>query len=300
LAGRRLGDDGVHDLAARQSLDDALRFLMASSYGQSVRADFNAILARHAITETTLWNLRVLAGWLPPRGVDLVRKIAGWFEILNIEGHAVALVAGTRWSESPVALGALATVWSEAKNTASLDELRATLARSPWNDPGGATLADILLGLRLGWARWLRTILPDAASWGDGALALAIAKGRFLRPADGRSRSLPRIAELGSGWRAATDVADLARRVPSTARWVFADVHSAEDLWQAEHLWWERVDHDAASLLRHARLGRTVVVVAAMLLVTDCWRVQAALDRAARGRAVSDTAGAKGWAHAIV
>ena len=39
--------------------------------------------AQRAIAETALWHVRVLAGWMPPRGIELVRILAAWFELAN-------------------------------------------------------------------------------------------------------------------------------------------------------------------------------------------------------------------------
>jgi hypothetical protein len=66
LARRRLGD-GVAELAAKTSLDEALAFLSASSYGHRLKGDLDIISAQRAIGDTSVWHLRVLAGWLPPR-----------------------------------------------------------------------------------------------------------------------------------------------------------------------------------------------------------------------------------------
>jgi hypothetical protein len=58
-----------------------------------------------------------------------------------------------------------------------------------------------------------------------------------------------------------------------------------EDLWRAEGRWWERVDRDAAAMLRGGRPGRPTVAAAAARLTADVWRTQAALEAAAWGAA---------------
>lgn len=285
LARRRLGDEGVRALAAKQSLGEALQFLSASSYGHRFRADLDLASAQRAVAETSVWHLRVLTGWLPPGGLEFVRAPAGWFELANVESRAAALAAAGRWHESPYALGSLATVWPKAADAMTLAQLRAALAHSVWGDPGGDALADIFLGLRIAWSRRLRTVLRQARDWADGGLALAVAKARFTGTGPASAAPPPRVPELGAKWRDATDLQEFARGLPASGRWVLAQVRQPADLWEAEHLWWLRVDRDAALLLERGRSGRTVVVAAATLLVTDCWRTLAAIERAARGSA---------------
>ncbi len=289
LARRRLGDDGVTALAAKTSLGDALAFLAASSYRQRIHGDLDVLAAQRAIAETSLWHLRVLAGWLPPRGVQCIRAVAGWFELLDIENHACAIVAGERWSEPLYPLGALATVWPRAASTTTLRELRRALGHSAWGDPGGDHLSDVLLGLRLGWSRALRAVAPAAREWGDGALALALAKGLFAGSRREEGSKTPDVPELGDRWRAASDLTAFAGAIPITGRWVLQDVRQFSDLWHSERSWWTRVDHEAAQLLRARQLGRTAVLAAAMLLVTDCWRTLAALEQAARGPSAQES-----------
>jgi hypothetical protein len=288
LARRRLADDGVAALAATGSLGDAVAFLAASSYGSRLEGHTDGLAARRAIAETTLWHLRVLAGWLPSRGVHALRAVAGWFELLDIETHAWALAAGDRWRDPPLPLGALATVWPRVSATTTLRELRVVLAHSSWGDPGGDELVDILLGLRLGWARALRDVVPTARAWGDAALALNVAKSMFAHTPSGNDRKRPDVPELGAAWRRTTTIAAFAAAIPDSARWVLHDVRQFPDLWHAERTWWLQVDREAAQLLRSQPLGRTAVIAAAMLLVTDNWRTLAAFDEAARGSVRED------------
>jgi hypothetical protein len=283
LARRRLGDEGVQALTRLASLPDALRYLADSSYGHRVRGDLDVAGARRAIAETSLWHLRVLTGWLPPAGVEIVRALAGWFELANMEARAATLASQERWQEPSYTLGALFTVWPKASGAATLDQLRVVLAHSVWGDPGGNGLREVFLGLRLGWYRRLRAVLPQAGAWADGGLVLALAKARFTGTPSSAPEALPRVPELGTKWRRARDVQELARAVPASGGWVLANVQRPEDLWEAERRWWLRLDADAGALLGRPRLGRTTVVAAATLLITDCWRTQAALEQAAAG-----------------
>jgi hypothetical protein len=291
LARRRLGDEGVGTLAAKASLADALQYLSTSSYSHRIRMDLDVAGAQRAVAETSLWHLRVLAGWLPASGVQSLRAVAGWFELLDIESHAWGVVAGERWDESPFPLGALATVWPRIVPTTTLGQLRIVLAHSTWGDPGGDELKDILLGLRLGWSRALRTVVPAARAWGDGALTLALAKSLFSGSSP-EGRKAPDVPELGAVWRQATDLESFSQAVPRSGRWVLQDVRQPSDLWRAERSWWRRVDREAAQLVESPRLDRTVVIAAATSLVTDCWRTEVALEQAARASVPREAADA--------
>jgi hypothetical protein len=284
LARRCLGDEGVAALVAKASLADALAFLTTSSYGHTVRMDLDVAGAQRAVAETSLWHLRVLAGWIPPKGVRSLRAIAGWFELLNLESHAWAMASRERWNEVPLPLGALATIWPRAIETTTLHGLRGVLAHSNWGDPGGDELPEILLGLRLGWAGALRAVVAGAREWADGALTLALAKELFAAARLPERRKLPRVPELGTTWSKATHLATFRDAVPASGRWVLSDVGQPSDLWRAERSWWIRVDRDATRLLARPALDETVVIAAATLLLTDCWRTQAALEQAARGQ----------------
>lgn len=282
LARRCLGD-AAEEVATQPSLSAALRVLSDSTYGHGMKGDMDLESAQRAVAGTALWHLRVLAGWLPPEGVALVRALAGWFEMGELEELAVVLeTMGPR--PAGLHLGALAAVGGAA-DAASLAELRQLLAHSEWGDPGGVTLADILLGMRLGWARALRRTVSEREAWGAGALALAAAVALFLRADRGEAPAAGRIPEFRAGWAEAQDVAGFVATVPSPGRWVFRDVREPEELWRAERAWWLRLERDAAALLKGHSLGRETVLGAAALLVADSRRVQGALARAARGGA---------------
>src|SRR5690242_12986624 len=147
---RRLDWSGARELAASPSLAAAVQTLAGSPYGRAVPAGASLAQAQHAVAATLLWNLRVLAGWLPAAGVRALRVLAGWFEIANVDQHLQALDGGT--GEPPFRLGTLATAWPRLAATGSAAELRAALSASPWGDPGGDTVRDIGLGMRLAWA----------------------------------------------------------------------------------------------------------------------------------------------------
>ena len=85
LVRRRLGADGARRLAACGSLGDALGLLAATPYGANIRRDQPLAAAQHEVAGILLWDLRVLAGWLPRDGVRLLRTLGAWFELANVD-----------------------------------------------------------------------------------------------------------------------------------------------------------------------------------------------------------------------
>ncbi len=65
LARRRLGADAARELAACGSLAEALQALAATPYGRESQPGLTLAEAQHGIAAAILWDLRVLAGWLP-------------------------------------------------------------------------------------------------------------------------------------------------------------------------------------------------------------------------------------------
>lgn len=293
LASRGLGEEALELLGSQSSLAEALGVLASTTYGHALDPGMELGAAQRAVARTALWHLRVLAGWLPPRGVPGVRAVAGWWESDNLEALAVALTGAGARAASPHPLGSLATVWGRAAQAQTPLELRDVLARSDWGDPGGETLSDILVGVRLGWARLLHRAIPERPEWGAGALALVAAKARFLdERVDGRApAAVRRIPELGRRWEGAAEMGEFASCLPREARWVVQHLDGAEDLWRGELRWWERVAQDAKALLRGRFPGRTVVIGAAATLLTDAWRVGTALARATRGAGTAEPTG---------
>jgi hypothetical protein len=277
LLDHRLGRAGAERVAAAGSLEEALALLADSGYGEALapRADLRS--AQRSVAATTLWNMRVLAGWLPPRGADVVRVLAAWFELVNIE-ERLAEVAGVHMPP-PFTMGALATA-RRIEQAGTRSAVRDGLARSAWGDPGTDAPAPMLLALRLSWAARLLDYAPEAATWVYGALALGAARWRFLAPHPGAVP--PRLPGIPAGWEQATGVAGLARALPPRAAWALAGVREPQELWRAEEAWWARVEHEATALIS-ARPGRKVVVGVVVLLGTDARRVSGALESAAAG-----------------
>jgi hypothetical protein len=282
LARRRLGIAGTRRLARSRDLQEALGTLVRTSYGHDVRIEQTLAEAQHAVAACMLWHLRVLSGWVPREGADMLRILAGGFEIANVDEQVRALRGES--TEPPFRLGALAAARGRLAHAASLAELRAVLSGSAWGDPGADTAAAIHLGLRLSWAARVAIGVPRAEPWAAGAAALLLARETIVA-----GHRLPatsaRTAEsvLGSTWVEARTLRDFAAALPPSARWAIADLGQPEELWRAEAAWWRRVEDDGFALLRTAAFGDAAVLGAVGVLAVDSWRVRAALEAAARG-----------------
>jgi hypothetical protein len=282
MARRRIGLAGARRLAAAPSLDAALAELVGTPYGHDVRVDHTLAQAQWAVAATLLWDLRVLAGWLPRDGADRLRVLAGWFELANVDELHRAMVGIP--AERPFVLGSLGTAWNRLRSARSPDELRQVLAASPWGDPGAATPAAVGLGLRTAWAERVVAAVPPAESWATGAVALLVARERLVvgrRLPDGAATSVRRL--LGASALDVVSFPGLATALGGRARWAVRGVDRPEALWQAEARWWARVESDAFTLLHRPRSGLAPVVGAVAATAVDAWRVRAALESAARG-----------------
>ncbi|GAB3979427.1 hypothetical protein GCM10029978_074780 [Actinoallomurus acanthiterrae] len=256
-------------LATCRSVDEAVRTLTRTPYGHDVREGQDLAATQHAVLATLLWHIRVLAGWLPGRGVAALRMLAGWFEIANVEG----LLFG----EPAFETGTLATAWPALRGAS---DLRAALAASPWGDPGGGDPRSIQLGMRISWAGRAAVVSTSTRPWAAGALALLIAREGFLE-----GRTLPPLPPdlVGRKAQQAVTLAELARRLPADAAWSLRGVEGEDDLWAVERRWWTRVEHDGQDLLSGAGHGLAPVLGAVAVLAADACRMRAALELAARG-----------------
>jgi hypothetical protein len=282
LARRRLGAAETRRLASCGSLSDALRTLAATAYGTSLRPEQSLAVAQREIAGSILWDLRVLAGWLPSEGLRLLRVLGAWFEVANVD-ELLQSIAG-RPAEAEFQLGALATAWPRLRQAATNGELRAALAASGWQDPGGESIYAVRMGIRARWAARAAALGDPARTWAAGAVALLVASERFAagRAVDpevmGSALSL-----LGPTAHRAATLEEMAGGLPPRAGWVLAGMTAPADLWRAEQAWLARVEQDGLRLLRTSGLDRDTVLGAVALMACDAWRVRAALEIAARG-----------------
>jgi hypothetical protein len=252
MARRVLGADSARQAASCRSLQEAQRMLRSTSFRGAAEPDLSLAAAQHAVAETILWDLRVLAGWLPRDGVSLLRLLAGWFEIANVDELLLTLAGQPSGTEFQ--LGALATAWPRLSEARSATELRHGLAASAWGDPGGATSRDIRAGMRTRWAARVAGSGHRTWAWATSAAAVASLAGpgspRQDRP--GRPRSM------------------------------LAAVPAAEP-WLAEADWWRRVEREGRVLLQSSATDSGPMLGAVVVMAADGRRVRAALASAARG-----------------
>jgi hypothetical protein len=281
---RRVGRVTARSLASSPSIEAALAALARTPYGHDVRQGQTLAEAQHAVIDTTLWNLRVLAGWAPREGVAMLRVLLGAVEAANVTDHLQRL-SGIQ-TPPPYRLGRMDTAWARLGATTSPDDLRRVLATSAWGDPGGETPREIVLAMRTALADRMIAAVPAAAAWASSSTALLIAREVVLE----RRELPPRAREaaervLGPAALAAHTLPELVAALPMSTRWTFEDVAQPDQLWRAEARWWLRVEHDGFALARRAIAGPEVLVGAAALLAADAWRVRGALELAARGGA---------------
>lgn len=173
LARRRLGPVRAQRLAASGSLDSALAQLAGTAYGRNVHQGLDIAAAQYEIARTVLWDLRVLAGWLPHDGVAMLRTLAAWFELANVD-EMLAVRGGPAFD-----LGALATDWPQIR-AAGAAGLRTALAASAWRDPGGDIAHAVRLGMRARYAVRVAELGNPARTWAAGAAALLVAGERLV------------------------------------------------------------------------------------------------------------------------
>jgi hypothetical protein len=284
LLRRTTGVAGARAVAATPSWDAARDLLAGTVAGRGLPRDADRGGARSAASAATVWQLRVLAGWVPPASTGLVRLAAGPVEIADIEAHLDALEGGPR--REPVPLGSLGTAWPALGRTTSAQAARDLLRRSSWGDPGGTDRISMALGLRVAWLRRIQVAAGRAAPWAGGALAVVVARERFaferaISPVTGRDVD----HALGRAWRAAGSLAELTDLLPPAARWPLAGIDRADDLWWAERAVAQRVAEEAGARAATGGADRATLVAVLALLLVDLWRVHAAIDLAGRGPA---------------
>ena len=281
LLSRTIGADHARAIAGRPSLGEAVSALAGSAYGERVQAGVDLNAAERGVAETLLWHLQIMAGWLPAAGAGLVRALAGWFELANIDARLAALASDGR-EPTPFVLGGLATAWTEIEHARSVDEVAEAVYGSTWGDVGGRAPAELAIGLRIEWARRVRNAAPEAVGWVAGAGALLAARELFVAGSRAHTAQLGRLPGIGEDALRAGSLRELRAALPAQAAWALAGVSGPSELWRAELRWWSEVESDTRPLLR--TWGDEAVVLAAVaLLALDAQRTVRALEAAAQG-----------------
>jgi hypothetical protein len=285
-----LGIGGAMELADLTSWEQA-RDGLTAVVPNRLPDDADRSTARRAALESSLWQLRVLAGWLPPNGAPLARLAAGPAEIAALEDHRAHMDLTGRPVRRPasasLALGSLGIAWPRAAATSTPDRLRDLLAQSVWGDPGGTSEAELALALRLSFAARVRHLGGVLAHpWAGGAAAVLVAReqlifGRTVNPTTARQAD----HLLGSGWRDPASLTALAAQLPREARWVLAEVEDGDELWRSEVALVRRVAGDARPVVAAGRRDRDTVVALLALLLVDLWLTGVAIESAGRGTA---------------
>jgi hypothetical protein len=288
LAQGRVGVGGSHRVAARHDLPDALAALSDSVYASRLHGVVDLAAAERATHDAALWQLRVLAGWVPATSSRLCRAAAGGYERDNIVALARALDDG-RAAPEAYGLGTLGTAWSRVRTASSVPELATTLRQSPWGDVGadGTTAwRDVLTLVGL---RRLADVAPPARSWVQLVGGLMAARIVLVD----RAQPSPRLRQLlrpviGVGWEGADDLAALRSTLPWAVRSVLRDIDDPEHLWRAEARAHAVIEADGFRLLRTPLPGPDVVLGAIAVMAMDAWRVRVALAAAALGTGSSE------------
>jgi hypothetical protein len=248
-------------VAETPGLEPAVAVLGQTRWIRDTDSATSVEAAQRAVFGTLIWQLRVLAGWLPSEGVEVVRSCVAWFEIRNIEDR-LAYFAG-----APAAiaydLGRLGLISKSLGGTISAEDIRRLMGASAWGDPGGEDTYAIRMWLRHKWHRRVRDASPELRIWADGAAWLF------------------GLRERSAGRTGADLMAPTPPSLPSSWRWVTAATWSAGDLWRAEERWWEQVRQEGLQLLHEPVGGRGPALGAVTTLAASARRIATALEIAA-------------------
>ncbi len=284
MARRRLGLAGVRRLAVAPSLEAARDQLTSTAYADVLTAPAGLAEAQRAIAAAVLWQIRVLAGWMPSAGTTLARIAAAAFERENLVGHLSGL-AGVP-APPPFDLGTLTTVWNRVRGTTTPEAALAEIAASPWGEVTPGDLTAVRDELTAAWLRRVALLGPAPQAWACTAAVLLIARIQVL---EGRRLAGPAASQLtgliGPDWTGACSLQDLSAGVYLSARRVLDGVPAPERLWVAEAGLWTTLADDGTRLLRRPIAGPEHTIGAIAVLAADAWRVSAALAAAASGGA---------------
>jgi hypothetical protein len=286
LLSRRIGPELAGAVAGSPSLADGLATLAGSAYGERVRAGQDLTVAERGVADTLLWHLRILAGWLPAAGAALVRALAGWFELANIDARLAALGGDGREPE-PFALGTLGTAWGAAEQGRTIEDVAEAVAGSAWELPPAHSSAELAIGLRVAWARRVAETAPEAADWVAGAGGLLAARELLVAKTSEHAEQLRRYPGIGDRVLGAGTLPALREALGDRGGWALGAITEPDELWRAELAWWDRVEEDSRALVRRTD-DEAVVLAAVALLAADAQRTARAL-RAAAQRASADS-----------
>lgn len=297
MAQRRVGAGTCRELSTLPDLPAAVEALAGSVYADQLSSARTLGSAQQATRRTVLWQLRVLAGWLPAgQDTQLVRAAAARFEADNIVVLAAALQRNSATGLEPEPgsvsapeydLGGLATAWPRLRTADSPETLQAMLAASPWGDPGPApALPDMLTAV---WLRRLASAAPATRPWAVAGAVLLAARLLLVTGTGTTDRLVSLLRPLiGTGWTEAASLPELTAALSPAAGQVLAEVQEPQELWRAEARLAAQVETDGFGLLRAGLPGPDVVLGAMAVLAADAWRVRAALAAAATGTGRSE------------
>ncbi|MCQ1957423.1 hypothetical protein NNX39_13020 [Arthrobacter sp. zg-Y826] len=295
MAQRRVGAGACRELSALPDLPAAVEALEGSVYADQLSGARTLGSSQQATRRTVLWQLRVLAGWLPAgQDTQLVRAAAARFEADNIVALAAALQRNSGLEPEPGSdsaseydLGGLATAWPRLRTADSPESLQVMLAASPWGDPGPApALPDMLTAV---WLRRLASAAPATRPWAVAGAVLLAARLLLVTGTGTTDRLVSLLRPLiGTGWTEAASLPELTASLSPAAGQVLAEVQEPQDLWRAEARLAAQVEADGFGLLRAGLPGPDVVLGAMAVLAADAWRVRAALAAAAAGTGRSE------------
>ncbi|KFF61017.1 hypothetical protein JF66_00675 [Cryobacterium sp. MLB-32] len=288
MAERRVGAGLCHTISMHTSPAPALALLSGTMYGERLAACTSPVEYERATQNTVLWQLRVLAGWLPASGTRLVRALAAGFErdnILALEGTFTSAAETPEYFD----LGVLSTAWPRLRNAQSTAQLRDGLRLTPWGDAGtdGQTsLADVLT---VTWLSRLASAAPASRPWAQMAVGLCGARMVLVDRSVPSSRFRHWVRPLlGTAWESATTMADMKVALPPTARKLLDGLDHPDELWRAEVRCRLRMEDDAFRMLRVSPAGPDTVLASLTVLQSDSWRLRAALFAADRGAGSSE------------
>ncbi|MDJ0348018.1 hypothetical protein [Cryobacterium sp. PH29-G1] len=288
LAQRRVGAGASRTIAAQLSLEGGLSLLENTVYAHLLDSGSTLAAAERATHDTVLWQLRVLAGWMPGAGTRLARAAAGAYERDNIL-TLFRRLADESTTVEPFELGSLASAWPRLQLVTSTDELTDALRTSVWGDPGPGDTTALQDVLTLAWLRRLTEATAAARPWAVGVATVTVARLRLVDRAEPSTRMRQLVRPLlGDKWETAADLTELRSFLPRSAQAVLLGISTPDDLWRAESRLRASVEADGFRLMRGSLPGPDIVLGAIAVLAVDAWRVRAALAAAASGTGSSE------------